>query len=107
MTPLLTVINETNTTVFTCQVFGIPVPNVTWIRHQDEFEPETVDGSDDPNITVTVVGYTVTSVLEFMEPLRDQEAIYECVGENDVTNVIGVPESVNVSLFVQGKKYFL
>ena len=106
VTPLLTIINETNMTTFTCTIFGIPVPNITWIRHRDGFESEIVDGLDDPNITTTVTGYTVTSILDFIKPLRDQEGIYECIGENGVTNVINVPETVNVTLFVQGVCYY-
>ncbi len=105
MSPLLTVINETNSTTFMCQVFGIPVPVVSWIRHRDGFESEVIDGSGDPTITVSVSGYTVTSVLEFIEPLKDQEAVYECIGENNVMNVIGATETVNVTLFVQGESY--
>ena len=103
MSPLLTIINETNSTKFTCQVFGIPVPVVSWIRHREGFESEIIDGLGDPTITVSVSGYTVTSVLKFIEPLMNQEAIYECMGENNVTNVIGAAETVNVSLFVQGE----
>ena len=100
--PLLTIINETNTTLFTCTVFGIPVPNVTWVKHQDGFASNIVEGLDDPNITETISGYTLTSVLLFIEPMRTEEAVYECIGDNGVTNVIGVPESANVTLFVQG-----
>ena len=99
--PDLTIINQTNTTNFTCQVFGIPIPNITWIKYQDG-SLELVEGTDDPNITTTIDGYLVTSVLTFDNPLRTEEAIYECTGDNGVTNVINVPESVNVTLFVQG-----
>lgn len=87
-------------------MFGIPIPDVSWIRHRTGFESETIDGSDDPNITISIQGYTVTSILEFIEPLKDQEAEYECLGENGVTNVIDAVESVNVTLFVQCKIIF-
>lgn len=60
------------------------------------------DDSDDPSINTTVDGYDVTSVLSFINPLRTDEAVYECRGVNNVVNIINTQESDTSTLYVQG-----
>ena len=104
VTPLLTIVNETNTTSFTCKLFGIPTPNVIWSKTQNGQTSTLISNSTyGSNITTIVSGYNVTSVLLFSSPIHTDEAMYTCKGENNVFNAIDVNETSTVTLFVQGK----
>lgn len=103
LTPSLTVINQTNTTLFTCELFGIPTPTVTWSKTQNRNRVILMEPGTDPNITTTVNGYNVTSVLLFNSSLHTDEGNYTCKGVNDVVNIIDSPELDTTTLFVQGE----
>ena len=102
--PSVTVVNETNTTSFTCTAFGIPTPVVEWFKlSSDPASATLVSSSDQINITQVINGNNVTSVLLFTSPVRTDEAMYTCRGTNNVTNVISSPENDTVQLYVQGE----
>jgi hypothetical protein len=103
--PTLTVTNQTNTTSFTCSLFGVPTPDITWYKIQDGLTTK-LDGSTF-NITTVIDNYNITSVLYFNSSLRTDEGNYTCVGENNVTNIINSPESDLASLFVQVPPLFI
>ena len=103
LTPLLTVTNQTNTTSFTCQIFGVPTPNVTWIRTSNGNTVSLTAPGNHPHINTTVNGYNITSILLFNSSLHTDEGNYTCEGENDVINIIDSPEFATATLFVQGK----
>ena len=99
--PNLTVVNETNTTSFTCTAFGIPTPIVEWLKLSND--AMLLFTSNRINITEVTNGSNVTSVLLFTSPVKTDEARYMCRGTNNVTNVIESPENVNITFFVQGE----
>ena len=102
--PNVTIVNETNTTSFTCTAFGIPTPIVEWLKLDDGSNNTTLlFTSNQTNITEVTNGNNVTSVLLFTSPVKTDEAMYMCRGTNNVTNVIESPESVNITFFVQGE----
>ena len=105
-TPEVTVVNATNTTAFTCLAFGIPTPQVDWIK-LDNTGGETVlsDVDEITNITQIVDGYNVTTILHFPNSQRTDQSMYVCRGINNVTNVINSPEEDNVTFFVQGTEF--
>ena len=86
--PNVTVVNETNTTSFTCTAFGIPTPVVEWLKLSDNGPSTLLSSSALTNITEVTNGNNVTSVLLFTSPVRTDEAMYMCRGTNNVTNVI-------------------
>ena len=101
--PNVTIVNETNTTSFTCTAFGIPTPLVEWLKLDDDSDNATLlSSSNQINITVITNGNNVTSVLHFISPVKTDEAMYMCRGTNNVTNVIESPENINITFFVQG-----
>lgn len=99
----MTIVNETNTTSFTCTVFGIPTPVVEWLKLDADSSSVTVlNTTQEINITQVSTGNNVTSVLHFPSPVKTDEAMYMCRGTNNVTNVINSPENSNMTLYVQG-----
>ena len=100
--PNVTVVNETNTTSFTCTAFGIPTPVVEWFKLSDNGPSTLLSSSSLINITEVINGNNVTSVLLFTSPVRTDEAMYMCRGTNNVTNVINSPENGNITFYVQG-----
>ena len=96
------IVNHTQTAEFICEVFGIPVPTITWIKVSNG--SVLSNGVDDIEITEVIVdSFTRVSNLTFLSTVRTDQSEYTCVGTNGVTNVISSPENDTVSLLVQGE----
>lgn len=97
-TPLVIVVNSSSATVtFTCETFGIPLPNITWIKERGNTNVGVVQQ--------TVTGNMVTSTLFISDPRDTDESNYTCSADNGVTNVLSTPENATVQLYVQGIIY--
>ena len=100
--PTKVVVNQTQTASFTCEAFGIPVPNITWIRNSDGSPLSNATGIT--TITTSALSPTyIFSILTFLNATKTDESSYTCVGSNGVRNLIGTPENDTIELAVQGE----
>ena len=53
-------------------------------------------------IQQTTVGNVITSVLTITSPMDPDESNYTCSASNNIQNVLGTPEQVTGTLYVQG-----
>ncbi len=57
----------------------------------------------DISVTETAITDSTTmSVLAINNITKEREGLYNCYGDNSVTNVINSPENISVEVFVQG-----
>lgn len=96
--PSSLILNQSDTAVFYCTIFGIPTPSFTWINGSNELY--TIHGV----LTITNVtnGYNITSTLTIHNTQRTDMGKYTCRAENGITNLINSPMEDSVELFVQG-----
>ena len=87
---------------FTCRAFGIPIPNIIWIKNSDRTELNNTMGSI-TIVTTILPPSSIASTLTFHTTSKTDESAYTCVGSNGVVNNIGTPENDTVDLFVQGE----
>ena len=88
-----------------CSVFGIPLPNVTWVLKIDATMAVEVTSDQDDGITITeidAIDDTVVSILIFNNVSKFDEGVYTCIGSNGIDNVLGTPTNGSISLLVQG-----
>ena len=102
VSPTLIIINSSSSDPiqFTCESFGIPPPSISWIRVRTNTTLTTfrdVEISPDEK----TVNNTV-SRLTIHNPTDPDESNYTCVAVNDITNVLGTPETATAELYVQG-----
>ena len=84
---------------FTCQVFSIPPSSVSWTKESTN----TALGQDGRTlIQQTTIGNVTTSILTITSPMDPDESNYTCSASNNVQNVLGTPEQVTGTLYVQG-----
>lgn len=105
VSPLSFVVNQTQFINFTCVVFGIPMPQLTWYDSSDLTNPfnETNDTYIVERTYVNETGLTLTeSVLVFSRALYTDMSSYTCVAVNHIDNFLGTPEKGTVTLHVQG-----
>ena len=96
------IVNHTQMAGFTCEAFGIPVPNITWIKVSENSVLITSMGVVE--ITDSIMdSFTRVSNLTFPQTTRTDQSEYTCVGSNGIMNVIDSPENDTVSLLVQGE----
>lgn len=88
--------------IFTCHAYGIPIPNITWIKSRDRSIVTNI--RDIVEISESVISNTSTreSILTFVSGLKTDESVYTCKGSNGITNIIESPQQDNVTLLVQG-----
>ena len=101
--PIELIVNHTQMVEFSCQVSGIPLPNVTWIKmlNDDTFVLDTTQFIKiDQKVNNS---HMLISTLTFLNTTRDDQSSYTCVGNNSIKNVISSPENDTVNLLVQGK----
>ena len=82
--------NETNTTSFTCQATGEPVPTISWY-----FNDVRVDVTNTAKYTVSVTSLNITtnsSALTIMNVLSSDVGTYTC----NATNVVSSATSSGV-----------
>ena len=96
VTPKLIIVNTSSepSISFTCEVFGIPIPLVTWTKQRSN--------TNNGMVQQTATGNNITSILMINIPRDPDESNYTCSGANNVTNVINTPEQETVELYVQG-----
>ncbi len=86
-------------------MFGIPLPTLTWYDSSNLTKP-LIATNETFFIERTFLNETgliiVESVLVFTRALRTDMSTYTCIAVNNITNILGTPESGNVTLFVQG-----
>ena len=102
-------VNETLSFSLTCNVSGIPRPNITWYRYRSSPENKAAVIADDVEFDITeshVIGdfnlTSVTSILTVLNASKSDEQFYQCVGMNGVMNVIDAPSSSTAFLTIQG-----
>ena len=99
--PVQLIVNQTQPASFVCQAYGIPTPNISWVRLSDGALLN--DSFDGLNISENFISPdTLESTLTFSSTKKTDESEYRCEGNNGVTNVISSPESDMVELLVQG-----
>ena len=100
--PTKVIVNQTQTANLTCEVFGIPVPNITWIRNSDG---SSLSNTTDITIITTsaIPPASLLSILTFQNATKTDESSYTCVGRNGVSNLIETPENDTIELAVQGE----
>ena len=99
--PREVIINQTQEASFTCQAYGIPTPNITWVKMTDGLTVENITSITEISESI-LPPTTLQSILTFVSGMKSNESVYVCQGSNGVTNVIGSPEEDNVTLLVQG-----
>ena len=100
--PVELIVNHTQMAKFACETFGIPVPNITWVKVSDGSDLYT--STNHIQITEVIMNsFTHVSNLTFLNTTRTDQSEYTCVGSNGIMNVIGSPESDTVRLLVQGE----
>ena len=104
--PKEVIINQTQEASFTCQAYGIPTPNITWVKMTDGLTVENITSITEISESI-IPPTTLQSILTFVSGMKSNESVYVCQGSNGVTNVIGSPEEDNVTLLVQGILYTL
>ena len=100
--PTLIIINSSSADpiFFTCESFGIPPPSISWIQVRTNTTLSTfrdVEVSPDEKTVNSTV-----SRLTIHNPTDPDESNYTCVAVNDITNVLGTPETATAELYVQG-----
>ena len=101
--PVKLVVNQTQMAEFACEAFGIPIPEITWIKASNgSVLSTTMNGIE---ITEMVVeGSSMrASMLTILGATKSDQSDYTCIGSNGVTNFIDSPENDTVSLLVQGE----
>ena len=96
------IVNVTDSVVLTCTAFGIPLPNVTWIKTIDGVSAD-IDRLYEPTIDKSVNNNVVTSLLMFDNITKVDEATYTCFAQNDIRNVLNTPNNASVGVIVQGE----
>ena len=103
--PLELIVNHTQSATFVCEAYGIPTPDITWVKVVNE--SIVMEASDVIDITEQIVRInTRESVLTFLDTVKTDESVYRCEGSNGITNIIGSPENDTVSLLVQGEHVY-
>ena len=103
VTPSMLTENVTFSAAFTCTVFAIPLPSITWIKVVDGTVVTDEGSNGRVFINQTDSGDTRTSVLHFNPTVKPDESQYTCIAVNNITNVIFTPENDTVNLIIQGK----
>lgn len=106
VSPLSFIVNQTQFINFTCVVFGIPVPQLTWYDSSDLTNPlnETDETFFVERTFINETGLTLTeSILVFSRALRTDMSSYTCVAVNNIYNFLGTPEKGTITLHVQGQ----
>ena len=105
VSPTSFVVNQTQRATFTCMVFGIPIPELTWYNTSDlsveYLPPEMADVTQ--HVFVNGSGLDIiVSVLQFNRSLRTDQTTYTCVAINNIPNLLGTPEMGSATFYVQG-----
>ena len=100
--PVEIIINQTQMATFTCHAYGIPIPNITWIKSRDGSIVTNISNIVEISESIIVNTSIRESNLTFVNGLKTDESVYTCKGSNGITNIIESPQQDNVTLLVQG-----
>ena len=113
LTPMNITVNESDSVTFMCETFGVPGPQIFWYNSSspgDVGDSSTALQAQPGVLSITsgnrshFSGFPIiTSNLTIVSVLKHDETNYTCVAVNNVTNLIGTPESAASSLTVQGQ----
>ena len=97
-------VNQTFSTNFSCQSFGIPPPTLRWYSNgavvmSDNFI--TISNSSYINGSENLIQTIVLTLMDSNRSLH--ESNYTCVGFNGISNYISSVENMTTELLVQGK----
>ena len=98
------VVNQTQTATFSCQAFGIPLPNITWIKVSQVSSASSWGQFVTTDIKMNNSS-TLISSITLLNAMWTDQSEYICVGSNGITNAIGSPENTTFTLFVQGTTF--
>ena len=105
VSPTTFVVNQTQRATFTCRVFGIPIPELTWYNTSDltidYLPPEMAEVTQQVFVNGSGLDIIV-SVLRFNRSLRTDQTTYTCVAVNNISNLLGTPEMGSANFYVQG-----
>ena len=99
-------INQSDSTSFICEAFGIPIPSIQWF-----FNDSNMVLVNSTNIVISDFVMTNdsgldvrVSVIEIVDSVRSShEGEFTCIASNGVNNSINTPEMGAALLIVQGK----
>ena len=75
-----------------CEVNGNPVPDVRWTRDGNAVNT----GDQRINVSISVMGNTVTSSLRLVSVVRADQGLYRCVANNSLNTTNSYPGTLTI-----------
>ena len=100
--------NASDSLQLSCNFAGTPTPTIVWNRYISN-EIETLERDNDKFLIQEDVSFdkrTSTSALTVNDLIKDDEGMYECLGINQVDNLIGAVDSSQALITIQGNTLY-
>ena len=101
--------NASDILQLSCSFTGTPTPTIVWNRYISD-EIETLERDNDKFLIqedVSLDKRTSTSELTVNDLIKNDEGTYECLGINQVDNLIGAVDSSQAFITIQGNTCIL